>query len=148
MNIILISDDSVSSAPAGFVAAVQAAANILDQTFIDPISVNIRYGWGTYNNTTDSELTNANLAIGGPLATDHVSYATLTGWLSDDENSAFDIAAYSSLPGDTSSLPGNANNFVVTSAQEKAFGHFSGLPSANDGAIGFGTNTTSNFWEE
>lgn len=148
MNIILISDDSVSSAPAGFVAAVQAAANILDQTFIDPISVNIRYGWGTYNNTTDSELTNANLAIGGPLATDHVSYATLTSWLSDDENSAFDTAAYSSLPGDTSSLPGNANNFVVTSAQEKAFGHFSGLPSANDGAIGFGTNTTSNFWEE
>jgi hypothetical protein len=148
MNINLIADDSVSSAPAGFADAVQAAANILDQTFIDNITLNIRYGWGSFNNVTDSTLTNATDAVGGPISPDHVDYSTLRSWLSADENSAYDVTAFNSLPDYASSLPGNANNFVVASAQEKAFGHFSGSPNAVDGAIGFGTRTSSSFWEE
>ena len=43
MQINLIPDTSVGSAPAGFVAAVQAAANIYDLDFLGNYTVNITY---------------------------------------------------------------------------------------------------------
>jgi hypothetical protein len=83
MFINLIADDSVSSAPPGFTAAVQAAANILDSTFRDNITVNIRYGWGTENNVPVADLMNQNDASGIPEAGNFaVSYSTLKSWLS------------------------------------------------------------------
>ena len=53
MEINLVPDSSVSSAPTGFTAAVQAAATILDQDFPGNYTVNITYGWGTYDNVTN-----------------------------------------------------------------------------------------------
>jgi hypothetical protein len=44
MEINLVPDSSVSSAPTGFTAEVQAAANILDQDFPGNYTVNITYG--------------------------------------------------------------------------------------------------------
>ena len=81
MFINLIADDSVSSAPAGFTAAVQAAANLFDGTFSDNITVNIRYGWGTLDNSADPNLTNQAEALGESLAGNSVSYSTLKSWL-------------------------------------------------------------------
>jgi hypothetical protein len=50
MQINLIPDSSVSSAPAGFTAAVQAAADVFDQDFAGNYTVNITYGWGPFDN--------------------------------------------------------------------------------------------------
>jgi hypothetical protein len=58
MNINLIPDASVASAPAGFVQAVQAAASIFDEDFPGNYTVNIGYGWGTWDNAPESSLTN------------------------------------------------------------------------------------------
>src|ERR1700736_1003711 len=39
-------DSSVNSAPAGFTSAFQTAVDFFDSTFADPITVNIKVGWG------------------------------------------------------------------------------------------------------
>src|SRR5207245_2670034 len=47
-HISLIADASVAAnAPAGFTAAMQTAANLLQQVFSDNITINLRYGWGS-----------------------------------------------------------------------------------------------------
>ena len=133
MQINLIPDTSVSSAPPGFTAMVQAAADIYEQDFPGNYTVNITYGWGTFDNQADPELTNANsgaFSEGGIDNFDDVSYATLKSWLSAD-------AAVASLPASYTDLPDDADNFLVSSAQEKALGEFSGNSSAVDGSIGF-----------
>ncbi len=136
MQINLIPDTSVSSAPPGFTAMVQAAADIYEQDFPGNYTVNITYGWGTFDNQADPELTNANsgaFSEGGIDNFDDVSYATLKSWLSAD-------AAVASLPASYTDLPDDADNFLVSSAQEKALGEFSGNSSAVDGSIGFNTS--------
>src|SRR5229473_1817545 len=50
MIINLIHDSSIAGAPSDFMAAVEAAALIFEQTFTDPITINITVGWGTLNN--------------------------------------------------------------------------------------------------
>jgi autotransporter passenger strand-loop-strand repeat protein len=139
----LIADNSVASAPLGFVQAIQAAAAIYEQTFRgDNITINIGYGWGTFNNTVDPNLTGSTGAEGGPLNGDNISYSTLKSWLTANVNSVADATMVASLPNSISS------NFFVASAEEKALGHFSGSSSAVDGAIGFGTASSPTFWLE
>ena len=109
MDINLIADNSVSSAPSGFTAAIQAAANIFDQDFLGNYTVNITYGWGTYDGQTNSELTTANngiSSIGGTENSTIVSYATVKGWLSANATLSDQQAAVASLPSDTSAFPG------------------------------------------
>ena len=50
MIINLIPDDSVARAPAGFSAIIRAAADLIQQNFTNNITINIRFGWGTWNN--------------------------------------------------------------------------------------------------
>jgi hypothetical protein len=75
----LIKDKSVDSAPAGFVEAVTAAAQVYDQAFPgNDYTVNIRYGWGTLNNAVYAPLTNGTYSVGGPASYDYnINYATL-----------------------------------------------------------------------
>ena len=61
MQINLSWDSSVSSAPAGFEAAVEQGAAILDQAIINPITVTIQVGWGEVAGTAI-----ASGANGGP----------------------------------------------------------------------------------
>ena len=139
----LVPDSSVASAPPGFVAAIQAAAAVFEQTFRgDNITINIGYGWGTFNSTVDPNLTGSTGAEGGPLNGDNISYSTLKSWLTANVNSVADATMVASLPNSISS------NFFVASAEEKALGHFSGSSSAVDGAIGFGTASSPTFWLE
>ena len=49
MNINFIYDPSVSNAPAGFITALNTVAQSASQTFTDPITINIRVGWGEVN---------------------------------------------------------------------------------------------------
>ncbi len=146
MIINLVPDSSVASAPAGFAQAIQQAANILDSLITNNIAINIAYGWGTYDNQTLSELNGADEAVGGYLNGNFESYATAKSWLTAGATSALDLAAIAALPANDSVFP-NANNFfIVSSAEEKALGHYSGDPNALDGAIGFGTGTDASFW--
>jgi hypothetical protein len=143
MEINLIADSSVSSAPAGFTAAIQAAAAIYEQDFPGNYTVNITYGWGTFDNQVDSSLTNSSESLGGSVAGSYnVSYATVKSWLTADASLSDQIAAVASLP---ASDPNGNNAFYVSSAQEKALGVFTGNTSAVDGSIGFGTNSYD--WE-
>jgi hypothetical protein len=141
LHINLIPDASVANAPAGFASEVRQAADIIEANFSDPITLNIGYGWGTYNNRVDPQLTGGNFAEGGDNFQTHqnVAYSTLRSWLTADASSTQDNTALAHLP---STL---ANSFYVTSAQLRALGHFSGNASDLDGFIGWGTAWTSNF---
>src|SRR5438874_4527408 len=147
MNINLIPDRSVASAPAGFTAAVRSAADLIQQTFTDNITLNIRYGWGTYNDRPDGSLINFAGALGGAVSAEFVSYSDLRAWLLAKPVLSQDEFALASLPASTSAFPVDpVNGFIVASAEEKALGHFLGQSTAIDGAIGFGTATRSGTW--
>jgi hypothetical protein len=49
MNINFIYDASVNSAPAAFKTALNTVGQELSQAFADPITINIRVGWGFFN---------------------------------------------------------------------------------------------------
>src|SRR5581483_11666439 len=138
LTINLIPDSTVASAPSGFAAAMQSAAALLEQAFSDAITLNIRYGWGSYDNVVDPSLTGSSGAYAGALNGDLTPYATVKSWLAADSTSTQDASAISSLPANDSFFP-NSNDFFVASAQEKALGQFTGNGSDLDGAMAFGT---------
>ena len=112
-------------------------------------TVNIRYGWGTWDNQVDPGLRNANGAEGGPVTGTTVSYATVKSWLTADAQLPVQQEALASLPASNSAFPNDANTFYVSSAEEKAFGVYTGSSSAVDGAIGFGTGPVQYiFWRQ
>ena len=152
MQITLVPDSSIASAPAGLTAAVEAAAAIYEQDFPGNYNINISYGWGTFDNTPSSELTSPNsgvYSLGGGGSSTPVSYSQLKSWLAADAVSSAQIAAIASLPASSASFPGDANSFFVSTAEEKALGVFSGDNSALDGSIGFniGDASSSKDWE-
>ena len=147
MIINLIADSSIASAPSGFTAAVRSAADLIQQTFADNITLNIRYGWGTYNNQIDRSLHNFSGAIGGALSSEFVPYSDLKAGLAAKPALSQDAFALASLPTSTSAFPDNpVNGIVIASAEEKALGNFAGRSTDVDGAIGFGTALASNSW--
>ena len=107
MNINLIADRSVASAPAGFAAAVRSAADLIQQSFTDSITLNIRYGWGTYNDQPDASLINFAGALGGAVSADFVSYSVLRAWLVAKPVLSQDEFALASLPANASVFPVN-----------------------------------------
>jgi hypothetical protein len=139
LHINLVADASVVNAPAAFAPAIRQAADIIEANFSDPITLNIRYGWGTYNNQAAPNLIGGNFAEGGDLGGQSVAYSTLRSWLTADASSTQDNTAVANLPSTV------GNNFHVSTAQLKALGHFTGNANDVDGAIGWGTAWTSNF---
>ncbi|MBV8774066.1 MAG: NF038122 family metalloprotease [Deltaproteobacteria bacterium] len=147
MIINLIPDNSIASAPAGFGATVRSAADLIQHTFTDNITLNIRYGWGTYDNQDDRSLHNLAGAIGGAISSEFLSYSDVKAWLAAKPALPQDAFALASLPASISAFPDNPpNGFVIASAEEKALGQFSGQSTDIDGAIGFGTALTSDSW--
>jgi hypothetical protein len=132
MQITLIPDSSIASAPAGLTAAVEAAASVFEHDFPGNYNVNISYGWGTFNNAPSDVLTNPGAFSlgGGPLSL--VSYSEVKGWLTADATSSAQITAVASLPASAASLPGDPNSFTISPAEEKALG----VSSGNSGAVG------------
>ena len=76
LNLVLDYESSALAAPQSFRDAMQAAANILDATILDNITVTIRVGYGDWNNNQDTGITTG--AEGGSLNGLTVSYASLT----------------------------------------------------------------------
>jgi hypothetical protein len=140
MQITLVPDDSIVSAPAGLTAAVEAAAAIFETDFPGNYNVNISYGWGTFDDAPRSDLVPGSPAysLGGGTFFE-VNYSQLKGWLTADAVSIAQITAVASLPASSASFPGGASTFSISPAEEKALGVFSGDSGAIDGSIGFNT---------
>src|SRR5262249_19781880 len=122
MNINFIYDASVSSAPAGFTAALNIVAQGASQTFADPITVNIRVGWGFFNGqpvpSNDLGVTDIPTLAQGAIGRG-LTYAQLKTDLMQHATSIEDVFAINNLPvGD----PTGGNLIYLSSAQQKALG--------------------------
>jgi uncharacterized membrane protein len=132
MNINVIYDQSQSSLPAGFVAAVNYVVNYFDTTFTNSITVNIDLGYG--------EIAGQSLGSGalGESETffNSVGYSQAVNALKANQSSSAQQSAYSTLPG---SSPVNGGTLWVSTAEEKALGLLAGNNSAIDGYVGIGS---------
>jgi hypothetical protein len=145
MQITLVPDSSIASAPLGLIAAVEAAADVFEQDFPGNYNVNISYGWGTFDDAPSNVLLTPGdgvFSLGGGTST-AVSYSQLKGWLTANAASSAQITAVASLPASPASLPNDANTFFVSRPEEKALGVFSGDSGAIDGSIGFNIGDAS-----
>ena len=129
MNINLIYDSSVNSAPTAFKTALASVAQFLDTTFTNPITINIDVGYG--------EIAGQSMGSGalGESETyyNQSSYTQIKNALSANAINPSQISAVASLPAND---PTNGGNFWVATADAKALG-LMGASSAIDGYVGF-----------
>src|SRR5258708_3634745 len=135
MNLVLQYESSALAAPQSFLDAMQTAANILDSTILNNITVTIEVGYNDLLNNTITGLGTS--AVGADISGSFVSYTALKAALASHENSTLDQTFVNSLP-TTTSVNGQSN-FYVPSAIEKALGLISPTASGIDGAIGMGS---------
>jgi hypothetical protein len=122
-------DSSVGSAPAGFIATVDAVVQYYETQFTDPITVNIDVGYGE----VDGQALGSG-ALGESITfLNSFSFSQIRSALAADATSAADQTAVASLP---SSNPAGTANFWVATAEAKAMG-LAGASSSLDGFVGF-----------
>lgn len=131
MQINLVYGSSVQSAPAGFTAAVAFAAAQLGGLISNPITVNIRVGYGE---NAGINLAGTDLANGGPANGEYMSYSQLRAELTAQATSAADASVLANLP---ATDPTNGGRFYISGAQRKAWGLISPVDGAIDGSVGF-----------
>src|ERR1700687_3140101 len=136
LNLVLDYESSALAAPQSFRDAMQTAANILDATIKDNITITIQVGYGDYYNNQLTGLGTS--AVGGDLYGSYVSYTSLRAALASHETSTLDQTFVNSLPNATS--VNGMSTFYVPSAVEKALGMISPTASAIDGAVGIGAS--------
>lgn len=121
-------DSSVSSAPSGFTAAINAAVAYLEKEFTNSMTLNLRVGYGEVGGTTIG----AGALGESETNYDVVSYATLHSALLSHATQPDQVTAAATLP---TTSPGTAN-FMVANAEAKALGLMASNGTALDGAIG------------
>ncbi len=145
MNINLIFDTggTNASAPAGFKTAMQAAAQLLDGLLTDNITVNINVGYGEYNGTP---LTGT-VSEGGIQSGPGIHYADLLSALKTHATTKTAQQAIASLGSadPTWKTAPHGGLFLVTNAQEKAWGLMGANGTENDGSVGFGLGGSYDF---
>jgi Ca2+-binding RTX toxin-like protein len=135
LTINVIYDSSVTSAPAGFKAEVNAAVQYLESLYNDPITITIDVGYG--------EVAGSTLGSGalGESETylNSYSYSQLATAMKADATSASDASAIASLLGTN---PTGNGTFWVSTAESKALGL---APSGTsvDGYVGFASSTNT-----
>ncbi len=139
MDLNLIYDSSVASAPAGFQTALTAAADYLDRIILNPITVNIAVGWGEYDGMPLQSQTES---LGGIAPVYSLGYQQVREGLSTVAGQAPAATAYANLP---PADPSGGAGFLVSSALQKAWGMLPANGSAIDGYVGFGSATGYNF---
>jgi hypothetical protein len=137
MQINLVYDSSTSSAPAGFLTAMAAAAQYLDSLIANNITVNIQVGWGEVGGQS----------LGGALGEGGgngiiLPYAQLKADLLAHSNSAADASAYANLP---ATDPSDGAGILVSVAQEKAWGLVAANATGTDGVVGFSSSANWDF---
>jgi hypothetical protein len=120
LQIHLLWDPSVASAPSGFKDSVTAAATTLTQLFSNDEVINLQVGWGEVGGT--------------PMSSHELGASAMSGYLVD-YTTAVD-AVHAPAGGND---PATSDFFVAT-AEAKALGLTDPISSAVDGAIGFGSS--------
>ncbi|MGH6993644.1 MAG: NF038122 family metalloprotease [Caulobacteraceae bacterium] len=137
MQINLVFDPSAASAPAGFEAAAQDAAEFYDQLFTNPITVTIDVGWGEVNGQRITDPQNlAESVTNGDI----FSYSEVRSALLNSAASPVQMAADATLP---ASDPTGGGAFFVAQAEELALGL--GFPSGVAGAVGLNASLPFTF---
>jgi hypothetical protein len=140
MQINLIFDSRAQAAPQSFRDAIQAAANVLDATFTDNITVNISVGYGEIDGQSESSTG----ASAGPSNGVFDSYSQVRTWLVQHASS--DVQSGVSVMPTGSSIQGQSQ-VVVWRAQERLMGQVPASDSVLDGSAGFGTGIATNLLE-
>jgi len=127
-------DQSQSSLPAGFVAAVNYVVNYYESVFTDPITINLEVGYGEING---QPLGSGALGESETYLDDSYSYAQVVAALKANAPSASQQTAYAGLPANS---PLSGGTLWLTTAQEKALGLLSGSAPNIDGFIGLSSS--------
>ncbi len=143
-HINLLFDNSTSSAPSGFFTQIIQAAQFLDATLANNITVNIRVGWGEVGDY--SLPTNEAVAESSPGLWS-LDYGVMANFLSHAATSPADFSSVAHLPAsDPLGQPAGSQDWAISSAQFRVFdpADFPTDPQI-DGAIGFSTAWTSDW---
>ena len=140
MQINLVYDSRAQAAPQSFRDAIQAAANVLDATFTDNITVNISVGYGEINGQSESSTG----ASAGPSSGVSDSYSQVRTWLAQHASSDVQ-SGVAAMPTGTS-IQGQSQ-VIVWRAQERLMGQAPASDSVLDGSAGFGTGIATNLLE-
>jgi hypothetical protein len=140
MLIHLVYDSRAQAAPQSFRDAIQAAANVLDATFTDNITVNLSVGYGEINGQSEP----SGGASAGPNGGVFVSYTQVRSWLV--QNVSSDVQAGVAAMPTTASIQGQSQVAVWT-AQLRLMGQISATDSRIDGSAGFATDIPTNLLE-
>lgn len=140
MQINLEFDSQALAAPQSFRDAIAAAADLIDATFSDEITVNIAVGYGEIQGMS---LTNGE-AEGGPAQGWFESYSQVRSWLLGNagpevQSGIEALPAGSSVQGQT--------EVAVWSAQEKLMGKLPADYAGLDGEVGFATDIPTDLLE-
>src|SRR5260370_17705802 len=109
LNLVLNYESSALAAPQSFRDAMQAAANILDSTIKDNITVTLQVGYGDYYGNQITRLGSS--AVGGDLSGSFLSYTNLRAALASHETSAVDQTFLNSLPPTPTANPESGFSF-------------------------------------
>jgi hypothetical protein len=115
MNIIAQYDPSVDNAPAGYKTAVQAAINFVDHLIADPITVTIKFSYGSLQGTALPSNALGESSTNGNVET----YSSLVSLLTGAASSTADHQSIAALP---ATDPTNGGGFWVSDALAKVFG--------------------------
>jgi hypothetical protein len=105
-------DPSISSAPAGYLTAIQAAVNYYEQSFSNNVTLNIKFGWSALSGNALAE---------NNFYLNYFNYAQIKSLLTASAHSADDATAYASLPA-SDPTTGGASTWALSVGQEKALG--------------------------
>lgn len=132
-------DSSTTNAPPGFFTAFQAAIDLLQTTYTDPITINMQVGWGEINGRS---LSPGNLGQSSTFQNAIYSYSQIRDALKTDAKTPDDAVALANLP---ATDPTGGASFVMANAQAKALGLLSANAPGIDGYVGFNTNANYDF---
>lgn len=125
-------DTSVGNAPIGFTSAFQNAIGYFQNTFSNPININLNVGWGEVNGQS---LSSGSLG-GSSSHFVNYDYATVRTALSN-------VGAPGYLP---TTDPTNGRAIDVNTANAKALGlKFGSTPLSSDGGVGFDSTAAWTF---
>ena len=143
-HINLLFDSSTSSAPSAFFTQVIQAAQFLDATIANNITVNIAVGWGEVGGYALP----SNQAVAATILSQwSLPYDWLAYYLSHAATSAADLTSIAHLAGsDPLGQPAGTHDWAISSAEFRVFdpADFPTTPWI-DGAIGFSTAWTSDW---
>ena len=143
-HINLLFDNSTSSAPSGFFTQIIQAAQFLDATLANNITVNIRVGWGEVGDVSLP----SNQGIAESLVSEwSLPYDGVAYYLNQAATSTADFTSIAHLPAsDPLGQPAGTYDWAISSAEFRLFdpGGFPTTPQI-DGAIGFSTGWTSDW---